>query len=198
MSNVNRFQMSMYIVIWFTNSFQQSSVHILIFSLQGGKQPKLGKVKDGHTNLYKPPTMEELNMLRETQMLYHSNLFRMQVWWRISLIWLHQINENDVGIYGCTNPHAVCWRRFLLIRWMSCLLKWVWRRSIASSFHSGLQSCQHTSTPCLSLIQLRWDNRWLQENLWIWIFNTQQHVCIYFTFIHISWVYVIVSYFLNS
>ncbi|XP_050699179.1 nucleolar protein 6-like isoform X2 [Eriocheir sinensis] len=46
---------------------------------QGGKHSKLGKVKEGHSNLYKPPTMDELNMLRETQMLYHSNLFRMQM-----------------------------------------------------------------------------------------------------------------------
>ncbi|XP_063886940.1 nucleolar protein 6-like [Scylla paramamosain] len=46
---------------------------------QGGKHTKHGKVKDSHTNLYKPPTMDELNMLRETQMLYHSNLFRMQM-----------------------------------------------------------------------------------------------------------------------
>ncbi|XP_045117348.1 nucleolar protein 6-like [Portunus trituberculatus] len=46
---------------------------------QGGKYAKLGKVKDSHASLYKPPTMEELNMLRETQMLYHSNLFRMQM-----------------------------------------------------------------------------------------------------------------------
>lgn len=30
-------------------------------------------------NLYKPPTVEELNELRETENLFHSNLFRLQI-----------------------------------------------------------------------------------------------------------------------
>lgn len=30
-------------------------------------------------NLYKPPTVEELNQLRETENLFHSNLFRLQI-----------------------------------------------------------------------------------------------------------------------
>ena len=30
-------------------------------------------------SLYKPPTSSELNELRETENLFHSNLFRMQV-----------------------------------------------------------------------------------------------------------------------
>lgn len=30
-------------------------------------------------HLYKPPTAEELNNLRETESLFHSNLFRLQV-----------------------------------------------------------------------------------------------------------------------
>lgn len=30
-------------------------------------------------DLYKPPTADELNQLRETENLYHSNLFRLQI-----------------------------------------------------------------------------------------------------------------------
>lgn len=40
------------------------------------KVPKLSKGK-----LYKPPTNEELNQLKETENLFHSTLFRMQVWY---------------------------------------------------------------------------------------------------------------------
>ena len=35
------------------------------------------KLKQSH--LYKAPTADELNSLRETENLFHSNLFRMQV-----------------------------------------------------------------------------------------------------------------------
>lgn len=35
-------------------------------------------------NLYKPPTNDELSQLKETENLYHSSLFRMQV--RLTLI----------------------------------------------------------------------------------------------------------------
>ncbi|CAL7937003.1 unnamed protein product [Xylocopa violacea] len=37
------------------------------------------KKKRLHKDLYKPPTVEELNQLRETENLFHSNLFRLQI-----------------------------------------------------------------------------------------------------------------------
>lgn len=37
------------------------------------------KKKKLHSDLYKPPTAEELNQLRETENLFHSNLFRLQI-----------------------------------------------------------------------------------------------------------------------
>ncbi|XP_042871815.1 nucleolar protein 6-like [Penaeus japonicus] len=46
---------------------------------QGGEGAKSAKKSKHGSNLYKPPTVDELNTLRETQMLYHSNLFRMQM-----------------------------------------------------------------------------------------------------------------------
>nr|XP_045581475.1 nucleolar protein 6-like [Procambarus clarkii] len=46
---------------------------------QGGKQVKSAKVERKKESLYRLPTMDELNTLRETQLLYHSNLFRMQM-----------------------------------------------------------------------------------------------------------------------
>ncbi|XP_063610087.1 nucleolar protein 6-like [Penaeus indicus] len=46
---------------------------------QGGGVAKSAKKDKDSGNLYKPPTVDELNTLRETQMLYHSNLFRMQM-----------------------------------------------------------------------------------------------------------------------
>ncbi|KAK3881250.1 hypothetical protein Pcinc_014302 [Petrolisthes cinctipes] len=46
---------------------------------QGGKPSKSARIEDKDGKLYQPPTMEELSVLRETQMLYHSNLFRMQM-----------------------------------------------------------------------------------------------------------------------
>lgn len=51
---------------------------VFTFQQGGGVAKSAKKDKDG-SNLYKPPTVDELNTLRETQMLYHSNLFRMQV-----------------------------------------------------------------------------------------------------------------------
>ncbi|XP_076640818.1 nucleolar protein 6 Mat89Ba [Halictus rubicundus] len=38
-----------------------------------------GKKKKLHSELYKQPTVEELNQLRETENLFHSNLFRLQI-----------------------------------------------------------------------------------------------------------------------
>ncbi|XP_033341934.2 nucleolar protein 6 Mat89Ba [Megalopta genalis] len=38
-----------------------------------------GKKKKLHKELYKQPTVEELNQLRETENLFHSNLFRLQI-----------------------------------------------------------------------------------------------------------------------
>ncbi|ROT73818.1 putative nucleolar protein 6 [Penaeus vannamei] len=46
---------------------------------QGGGVAKSAKKNKDGGSLYKPPTVDELNTLRETQMLYHSNLFRMQM-----------------------------------------------------------------------------------------------------------------------
>ncbi|KAG7161793.1 nucleolar protein 6-like [Homarus americanus] len=46
---------------------------------QGGKKAKSAKVEGKDGGLYRPPTMDELNALRETQTLYHSNLFRLQM-----------------------------------------------------------------------------------------------------------------------
>ncbi|XP_068242070.1 nucleolar protein 6 isoform X1 [Palaemon carinicauda] len=40
---------------------------------------KEAKLEDEDQSLYKLPTVDELNRLRETQMLFHSNLFRMQM-----------------------------------------------------------------------------------------------------------------------
>lgn len=37
------------------------------------------KRKKLERDLYKPPTVEELNQLRETENLFHSNLFRLQI-----------------------------------------------------------------------------------------------------------------------
>lgn len=37
------------------------------------------KRKKLKSDLYKPPTVEELNQLRETENLFHSNLFRLQI-----------------------------------------------------------------------------------------------------------------------
>lgn len=37
------------------------------------------KRKKLESNLYKQPTVEELNQLRETENLFHSNLFRLQI-----------------------------------------------------------------------------------------------------------------------
>lgn len=51
---------------------------VFTFQQGGGVAKSAKKNKDGGS-LYKPPTVDELNTLRETQMLYHSNLFRMQV-----------------------------------------------------------------------------------------------------------------------
>lgn len=42
----------------------------------GSFAKKKGKVEKG---LYKQPTVEELNQLRETENLFHSNLFRLQI-----------------------------------------------------------------------------------------------------------------------
>ncbi|CAL4075353.1 unnamed protein product, partial [Meganyctiphanes norvegica] len=45
--------------------------------VQGGKASKSSKTNK--SDLYKAPTVEEMNTLREAQTLYHSNLFRMQM-----------------------------------------------------------------------------------------------------------------------
>lgn len=41
-------------------------------------KPKKKKIRK-ENDLYKQPTVEELNQLRETENLYHSNLFRLQI-----------------------------------------------------------------------------------------------------------------------
>ena len=41
--------------------------------------PPVKKSKLNKKELYKPPTSEELNQLKETENLYHSSLFRLQV-----------------------------------------------------------------------------------------------------------------------
>ncbi|XP_033607618.1 nucleolar protein 6 isoform X3 [Cryptotermes secundus] len=44
-----------------------------------GTKEKRKKVKPVDAGLYKPPTVKELNQLRETENLFHSNLFRLQI-----------------------------------------------------------------------------------------------------------------------
>ena len=44
-----------------------------------GDEPPSKKIKVSKAELYKPPTNEELNQLKETENLFHSTLFRMQV-----------------------------------------------------------------------------------------------------------------------
>ena len=44
----------------------------------GGEPPKK-KAKLGKTGLYKPPTSDEINQLKETENLFQSSLLRMQV-----------------------------------------------------------------------------------------------------------------------
>ncbi|XP_071514441.1 nucleolar protein 6 isoform X1 [Panulirus ornatus] len=46
---------------------------------QDGKQVKSSKIQKKNSSLYRLPTVNELNTLRETQILYHSNIFRMQM-----------------------------------------------------------------------------------------------------------------------
>ena len=43
-------------------------------------EPVAKKSKLTNKELYKPPTNDELNQLKETENLFHSTLFRMQVW----------------------------------------------------------------------------------------------------------------------
>ena len=43
-------------------------------------EPAAKKSKLTNKELYKPPTNDELNQLKETENLFHSTLFRMQVW----------------------------------------------------------------------------------------------------------------------
>ncbi|KAK6624363.1 hypothetical protein RUM44_011222 [Polyplax serrata] len=45
----------------------------------GGRSEKKIRKESMYKKLHKPPTAEELNHLRETQNLFHSNLFRMQI-----------------------------------------------------------------------------------------------------------------------
>ena len=47
--------------------------------VQSGDEPPSKKIKVSKAELYKPPTNEELNQLKETENLFHSTLFRMQV-----------------------------------------------------------------------------------------------------------------------
>ena len=55
---------------------------------QAGKngQPPQKMAKLSQADLYKPPTNEELNSLKETKNLFHSSLFRMQVRFRFLLL----------------------------------------------------------------------------------------------------------------
>lgn len=45
----------------------------------GDENEKPVKKMKKDNDLYKPPTVEELNQLRETETLFHSNLFRLQI-----------------------------------------------------------------------------------------------------------------------
>ena len=46
---------------------------------QGGKDAVLRPVKLSRTELYKPPTVEELHQLKEAESLFHCSLLKMQV-----------------------------------------------------------------------------------------------------------------------
>ena len=47
--------------------------------------PPKKKAKLSKTALYKPPTSEEINQLKETENLFQSSLFRMQVQYTLTL-----------------------------------------------------------------------------------------------------------------
>lgn len=61
------------------NSYLKPNQNIkrMIDDPQDNTIPK--KRKKLERDLYKPPTVEELNQLRETENLFHSNLFRLQI-----------------------------------------------------------------------------------------------------------------------
>jgi hypothetical protein len=48
-------------------------------SENGVEEPAAKKLNKAKTDLYRPPTNEELQQLRETEYLFHSSLFRLQV-----------------------------------------------------------------------------------------------------------------------
>ena len=62
--------------------------------------PPLKKAKLSKGQLYKPPTNEELNSLKETENLYQSHLFRLQV--RIQRHWTLLVVVKD------QSSHLVC------------------------------------------------------------------------------------------
>lgn len=57
---------------------------------RNSKTPPEKKAKISKKELYRPPTNEELNQLKETENLFHSSLFRLQVCDTEIVFWTEQ------------------------------------------------------------------------------------------------------------
>ena len=58
---------------------ESRNAHQTMASPRSSNEPPFKQAKLTRAELYKPPTNEELNQLKETENLFHSTLFRMQV-----------------------------------------------------------------------------------------------------------------------
>ena len=68
----------------------------------GDNGPPVKRSKLSKAELYKPPTNEEMHQLRETENLFHSNLFRLQVTCSIQ-----SVSSGSKGVGGL-NPPQFC------------------------------------------------------------------------------------------
>lgn len=88
-------------------------------------------VKMSRSDLYRPPTVEELNQLKEAESLFHCSLLKMQVSPPMELRekhqWRHDLSDWNYVLfswfYHVNNRHSL-FVNILCIRWRSC-----WKRS---------------------------------------------------------------------
>ncbi|KAL4228055.1 Nucleolar protein 6 [Mactra antiquata] len=83
------------------------------FSQKGSKRdPSSGEpvskmAKMTKSELYKPPTNEEMNHLKETENLFHSSLFRLQITELLSEVRLKDKRKQDIETAVCTVRNAI-------------------------------------------------------------------------------------------
>ena len=66
----------LFLILWLVNFFFQYFKRAVVTN---GDEANEGKSTNYKESLYRPPTSEEINALKETENLFKSSLFRMQV-----------------------------------------------------------------------------------------------------------------------